>query len=83
MVTSSSPRPIRAAQQARLCASTWTASQAALAAETARGEMIEPDTILGVSDGILDLGVAAVVGRQFQGVTLTVGDEAVIAVVGE
>ena len=28
VVTSCSPRPMRAAQRARLCASTWTASQA-------------------------------------------------------
>ena len=33
VVTSCSPRPMRAAQRARLCASTWTASQAALAAK--------------------------------------------------
>ena len=35
VVTSCSPRPMRAAQRARLCASAWTASQAALAANTA------------------------------------------------
>ena len=33
MVTSCSPRPMRAVQRARLCAITWTASQAALAAK--------------------------------------------------
>ena len=32
---------------------------------------------------ILDLGVAAVVGLQFQGLSVPVGDEAVIAVGGE
>ena len=35
--------------------------------EAARGEMVEPDAVLEVSDGILDLGVAAMVGLQFQG----------------
>ena len=35
--------------------------------EAARGEMVESDAVLQVSDGILDLGVAAVVGLQFQG----------------
>ena len=37
VVTSCSPRPMRAAQRARLCASTWTASQAALAAKRPDG----------------------------------------------
>ena len=32
VVTTCSPRPSRAVQRARLCAITWTASQAALAA---------------------------------------------------
>ena len=51
--------------------------------ETARREMVQPDTVLEVSDGILDLGVAAMVGLQFQGFPVPVGDEAVIAVVDE
>ena len=45
--------------------------------------MIEPHAVLKVPDGVLDLGVAAVVGLQFQGIPLTVGDEGVIAVGGE
>ena len=51
--------------------------------EASRGEMVEAhaDTILQVADGVLDLGVAAMVGLQFQGVALPVGDEGVIAVV--
>ena len=51
--------------------------------EAARGEMVEPDAVLEVSDGILDLGVAAMVGLQCQGVPVPVGDEAVIAVVAK
>ena len=51
--------------------------------EAARGEMVQPDAVLQVSDGILDLGVAAVVGFQLQGFPLPVGDEAMIAVGGE
>ena len=39
--------------------------------------------VLEVSDGILDLGVAAMVGLQVQGIPVPVGDEAVIAVAGE
>ena len=45
--------------------------------------MVQPHAVLEVSDGILDLGVAAMVGLQFQGVPVPVRDKAVIAVVGE
>ena len=51
--------------------------------EAPRGEVIEPNAVLQVPDGVLYLGVAAVVGLQFQGVSLPVGDEGMIAVVGE
>ena len=55
----------------------------AVGGEAARGEMVEADAVLEVSDGVLDLGVAAVVGLQFQGFPVPVGDAAVIAVAGE
>ena len=45
--------------------------------------MVESDAVFQVSDGVLDLGVAAVVGLQLQGFPVPVGDEAVIAVGGE
>ncbi len=45
--------------------------------------MVEADAVLEVSDGILDLGVAAMAGLQLQGIPGPVGDEAVIAVAGE
>ena len=48
------PRPMHAVQRAMLWAITCTASQAALAAKRARGEMVQPHTVLEVSDGILD-----------------------------
>ena len=51
--------------------------------EAARGEMVQSNAVLEVSDGILDLGVAAMVGLQLQGFPVPVGDEAVIAVAGE
>ena len=51
--------------------------------EAARGEMVQPHAVLEVADGVLDLGVAAVVGLQFQGLPVPVGDAAVIAVAGE
>ena len=55
----------------------------AVGGEAARGEMIQPHAILEVSDGVLDLGVAAMVGFQFQGLPVPVGDAAVIAVGGK
>ena len=51
--------------------------------EPPRGEMVQSHAVLEVSDGVLDLGVAAMVGFQFQGLPLPVGDEAVIAVAGK
>ena len=48
-----------------------------------RGQMVQSHTVLQVADGVLDLGVSAMVGFQFQGVPVPVGDEAVIAVAGE
>ena len=83
VVTVRSARPMRAVQRARLCAITCTASQAPLAAKRPRGEMVESDAVFQVSNGVLDLGVAAMIGLQFQGFPVPVGDEAVIAVGGE
>ena len=74
---------MRAVQRSRLWAITWDGQPGAVGGEAARGEMIEADAVLEVSDGILDLGVAAMVGLQFQGFPVPVGDEAVIAVAGE
>ena len=51
--------------------------------EAARGEMVQPHAVLEVSDGILDLGVAAMISLQFQGFPVPVGDEGVIAVVDQ
>ena len=75
MVTTCSPRPIRAVQRARLSAITCTVSQAPFGklrtgGEAARGEMAQPHTVLEVSDGILDLGVAAMIGLHFQGLPI-------------
>ena len=44
--------------------------------------MVQSHAVLEVANGVLDLGVAAMVGLQFQGFPLPVGDAAVIAVVG-
>ena len=43
---SARPRPMRAVQRARLCAITWTASQAPLAAKRPDGMMVQPDAVL-------------------------------------
>ena len=65
VVTTCSPRPMRAVQRARLWAMTWTASQAPfgrlrIGGETARWQVIEADAVLQVADGVLDLSVAVI-----------------------
>ena len=55
----------------------------AVGGETAGRHVVQPDAVLEVSDGILDLGMAAMVSLQFQRLPVPVGDEAVIAVGGE
>ena len=55
----------------------------AVGGEASRGEMVEPHAVLQVADGILDLGVAAMVSLEIQGVAVPVGDAAVIAVAGK
>ena len=55
----------------------------AVGGEAARGEMVQPDAVLEVAYGILDLGVAAMGSLQFEQLPAPVGDEAVIAVFGE
>ena len=51
--------------------------------EAARGQVVEPHAVLQVADDVLDLGVASMVGLQFPGVAVSIGDESVIAVGGE
>ena len=57
MVTTCSPRPMRAVQRAMLWAITCTA-RGGVGGEAARGEMVQPHTVLEVAYRILDLGVA-------------------------
>ena len=83
MVATASPRAMRPVQRARLWAIDLYRQPGSVGREAPRGEMIEPNAVLEIADGILYLGVAAVVGLQFQGVSLPVGDEGVIAVGGE
>src|SRR5437016_7037134 len=49
-------------------------------AELAARQVVEADPVLEVADGVLDLGVAAVVGLQRKRVTVLVGDEGVVGV---
>ena len=67
VVTTPSSRPMRAVQRARLWASTWTASHAPLAGKRPEGRWLRPTPCLRSPDSILNLGVAAMVGLQFQG----------------
>ena len=83
MVSTGSPSPMRAVQRDEVMGHHLDGQPGAVGGEAARGEMVEPDAVLEVSDGVLDLGVAAVVGLQCQGIPLPVGDAAVVAVAGE
>ena len=55
----------------------------AVGGEAPRGEMVQPDAVLEVSNSVLGLGVAAMISLQFEQLPVPVGDEAVIAVFGE
>ena len=55
----------------------------AVGGEAAGRHVVQSDAVLEVSDGILDLGVAAMIGLQFEHLPVPVGDEAVIVVGGE
>ena len=83
VVTICSPSPMRAVQRARVVGQHLDGQPGTVGSETPRGEMVQADAVLEVSDGVFDLGVAAMVGLQIQGVPVPVGDEAVIAVGGE
>ena len=84
-VASGWPRARRPVQWARFWAKTWTASQALfgklrVGGEAPRGEMVEAHPVLEVADGVLNLGVAAMVSLQLQRVAISIGDEGVIQV---
>ena len=71
-------------QRARLCAITCTAIQAPLAAKRPEGRLVQPHVVLEVAYHILDLGVTAMIGLQFQRLPGDGSyDEAVIAVGGQ
>ncbi len=85
MLTTCWPRAIRAVLLGWLWAITWTVSQAPfgklrIGGEAAGGDMAEFRAVLETAYGVLHLGVAAMVGLQFQGVAFSIGDEPVVAV---
>src|ERR1039458_6268754 len=51
--------------------------------EATRGQVVETDAVLQVSDHVLDDGVPAVVGLELDHVAFSVGDEGVVVVGGE
>ena len=55
----------------------------AVGGEAAGRHVVQPHAVLEVANGVLDLGVAAVVSLQFEHLPIPVGAEAVIAVGGE
>ena len=83
VVTICSPRPMRAVPAGQVVRHHLYRQPGAVAGEAARGEMVQPDAVLEVAYRILDLGVTAMIGLQFQRLPVPVGDEAVIAVGGE
>ena len=47
----------------------------AVGGEAPRRHVVQPDAVLEVAYGVLDLGVAAMIGLQFQRLPIAVGDE--------
>ena len=82
VVTTCSPRPVRELSNGPGYAPSPVSPARRRWRETARRHVVQPHAVLQVSNGVLDLGMAAVVGLQLQGFPVPVGDEAVIAVGG-
>ena len=61
VITVRSPRPIRAVQPG------------AVGGEAPRRHVVQPDAVLEVAYGVLDLGVAVMIGLQFQRLPIAVG----------
>ena len=51
--------------------------------ELARGQVIESHPVLEIPDRVLDLGMAPMVGFEFESLAITVGDEGVVVVDGK
>ncbi len=70
VVTICWPRPMRAVQRA---SDDLDGQPGGVGRETSRGEVVEPHAVLQVPDGVLDFGVAPVVGLESQGIPLPPG----------
>ena len=51
--------------------------------KASRGETVETHAVLQVADGVLDLGMAAMIEPETRNVSVSTGDEGVMAVVGK
>ena len=74
VITVRSPRPIRAVQRARLCAIPDRQPGAVGSEAPSRRHVVQPDAVLEVAY-VLDAGVAAMIGLQFQRLPMD-GDKA-------
>ena len=83
VVTTGSPRPMRAVQRARLCAITCTASQAPLAGKRPEGGWLSPTPYLRSRTEFSISGWWRWSASSVRGVPVPVGDAAVTAVGGE
>ena len=83
MVTTCSPRPMRAVQRARLWAITWTASQAPLAGKWPEGRWFNPTPYLRSRMAFSISAWRRWSASSSRVCPVPVGDEAVIAVGGE
>ena len=88
VVATGSPRPMRVVQRAKLWAITWRASQAPfgslrISGNESRWDVVEAHAVFEIADGVVDIGVAAVVGFEGQGVALPVGDESMLAAIAK
>jgi len=73
LVTEARPSsPMRTVHRTRLVAIACARNQAALAAKRPQGQMVQPNTVLQVADGVLHLGEAAVISLKFQDGALSV-----------
>ena len=73
VVTTCSPRPVRAVQAGQVMRHHLYRQLSGVGGETARRHVVQPHAVLQVSNGVLDLGMAAVVGLQLQGFPVPVG----------
>ena len=75
--------PMRTVQRDRLWAMTFKVEPGRVGAEAAGGQVVEPDPVFEVPDGVLAVGVGPMPGVEFDGVAVEVGDKGVVGPVDE